>query len=77
MSQYDWTNAPEWANYGTRDRDGFASWWENRPDCNVEFGCFQSDRRGGGRSATIREDAPIYFDSWMGFAGSIERRPTL
>jgi len=32
MPLYDWKNAPEWANYAARDFNGFALWFENKPE---------------------------------------------
>lgn len=36
MSLYDWKNAPEWANYAARDFNGFAHWFENKPELYKE-----------------------------------------
>ncbi len=30
--RYDWSKAPEWANWAATDRDGQASWYANRPE---------------------------------------------
>jgi len=43
MSLYDWKNAPEWANYAARDFNGFAGWFENKPELYKEH---EADRCG-------------------------------
>lgn len=37
MSLYDWKNSPEWANYAARDFNGFAQWFESKPELYKEY----------------------------------------
>lgn len=58
----DWSNAPKWASYWTRDISGIAMWWETKPALDKETGlwlCEDDSLRARGTDLTVLYERPV------------------
>lgn len=61
----DWSQAPAWANFWTRDVSGVTMWWETRPIYDGRMGtwmCEDESRRTRGTDLAVLRSRPISED---------------
>jgi hypothetical protein len=67
MTQIDWSNAPEWANYHAFDESGSGFWYEEKPKLLSKSGIW---------GVTIRKVLPSnLINDKTCFADTLTRRP--
>ena len=66
---YDWSKAPEWANWAAMDGDGEACWYKEKPETDEEYDIWGTAKQYENADETITIYRSVPWDQ------SLEQRP--
>ena len=69
--RYNWSKAPEWANWAARDTDGTFCWYKKKPNESKYYKAWASDAENKFEDG----DESHMLDSSGDWRDSLERRP--